>query len=234
IEGVVWDWAGGEAIVRPAAFTLAGAYLARRRSRSLLELLLRMAEDPGEDRAARSQASLALDLAYGSPLDRLPDYIEPGDQVFEWVLGYARERRRKGGAPRGLRAGDRHERVLRDLDRADALHAPLPCLLPLEQLALAGHVAAVALGEDVLAHGRDGLPGDDLAADRRLQRHVEELAWNYPAELLDEAPAVEGRPLPLDDHRKGIHGRAGDQDVQLDQIARFARDQLIVHRRVPA
>ena len=94
IEGVVWDWAGSEAIVRPAAFTLAGAYLARRRNRSLLELLLRMAEDPGEDRAARSQAALALDLGYGSPLDRLPDHIEPGDQVFEWVLGYARERLR--------------------------------------------------------------------------------------------------------------------------------------------
>ena len=94
IEGVVWDWAGGGAVVRPAAFTLAGAYLARRRSRSLLELLLSTAEDPGEDRGARGEAALALDLAYGSPLDRLPDHIEPGDEVFEWALGYARERLR--------------------------------------------------------------------------------------------------------------------------------------------
>lgn len=92
IEGVVWDWADGGPVVRPAAFTLAGAYLARRRSRSLLELLLRVAEDPGEDRTARSQAARGLNLAYGSPLDRVEDNVEPGDEVFEWALGEARER----------------------------------------------------------------------------------------------------------------------------------------------
>jgi hypothetical protein len=92
IEGVVWDWAGGGPVVRPAAFTLAGAYLARRRSRSLLELLLRVAEDPGEDRTARSQAAQGLDLAYGSPLERVEDHVEPGDEGFEWALGEARER----------------------------------------------------------------------------------------------------------------------------------------------
>ena len=92
IEGVVWDWADSGPAVRPAAFTLAGAYLARRRSRSLLELLLRIAEDSGEDRAARSQAARGLNLAYGSPLERVEDHVEPGDEVFEWVLGEARER----------------------------------------------------------------------------------------------------------------------------------------------
>jgi len=92
IEGVVWDWADGGPVVRPAAFTLAGAYLARRRSSSLLELLLRIAEDPGEDRATRSQAARGLNLAYGSPLDRVEDNVQPGDEVFEWALGEARER----------------------------------------------------------------------------------------------------------------------------------------------
>ena len=92
IEGVVWDWAEGRAVVRPAAFTLAGAYLARRRSRSLLELVLRVAEDQGEDQAARSEAARALDLAYGTPLDTVPDRLAPGDESFEWALGHARER----------------------------------------------------------------------------------------------------------------------------------------------
>jgi hypothetical protein len=92
IEGVVWDWAGGEAVVRPAASTLAGAYLARRRSRSLLGLLLRIAEDSGEDRTARSDAARALHLARGAPLDAVRDHVKPGDEVFEWVLREARER----------------------------------------------------------------------------------------------------------------------------------------------
>ncbi len=46
----------------------------------------------------------------------------------------------------------RQECLLRDLHRADPLHALLAFLLLLEQLALAGDVATVALGEDVLAH----------------------------------------------------------------------------------
>jgi len=90
--GVVWDWAGGGAVVRPAAFTLAGAYLARRRGRSLLEVVLRVAEDQGEDPAARSAAARALHLAYGAPLDTVPDHLASGDELFEWALGYARER----------------------------------------------------------------------------------------------------------------------------------------------
>src|SRR5437588_4498744 len=46
---------------------------------------------------------------------------------------------------------DGHERLLRYLDVADPLHPLLTLLLLLEQLALAGDVAAVALGDDVLA-----------------------------------------------------------------------------------
>jgi putative addiction module antidote len=41
----------------------------------------------------------------------------------------------------------------------------LPLFLLFQQLALAGGVAAVAFGGDVLAQGRDGFAGDDLAAD---------------------------------------------------------------------
>src|SRR4051812_18181303 len=70
---------------------------------------------------------------------------------------------------------DRHERFLRDVHAADALHALLAFLLLLQQLALARHVAAVALGGDVFADGLDRLAGDDLAADRRLERDLKEV-----------------------------------------------------------
>src|SRR5687768_369809 len=74
---------------------------------------------------------------------------------------------------------DRHERLLRDIDAADALHALLALLLLLQQFALARHVAAVAFGGDVLADGFDGLAGDDLPADRGLQRDLEEVAVDF-------------------------------------------------------
>src|SRR5690606_40081579 len=72
-----------------------------------------------------------------------------------------------GGRVRGER---RDEGVLRDLDGPDVLHALLALLLLLEQLALAADVTAVALGEHVLAHGADGLAGDDARTDRGLDR----------------------------------------------------------------
>src|SRR5580765_5880838 len=68
------------------------------------------------------------------------------------------------------------ECLLWNLDLADLLHAPLALLLFLEELALTGDVAAVALRGNVLAQGLDGLTGDHLGADRRLDHHLEHLA----------------------------------------------------------
>ena len=50
-------------------------------------------------------------------------------------------------------AEHREERVLRNLDVADLFHTRLALLLLLEELALTGDVAAIALGRDVLAQG---------------------------------------------------------------------------------
>src|SRR5579875_3945717 len=57
------------------------------------------------------------------------------------------------------------EGLLRDLHPTDVLHPLLALFLLLEELALAGDVAAVALGQHVLALGLDRLPGDDPPAD---------------------------------------------------------------------
>src|SRR5688500_20380588 len=58
------------------------------------------------------------------------------------------------------------------------------CALP---ISLAGDVAAVALGGDVLAEGVDGGAGDDLAADGALDGDLELLL----GDCLGEALAVE-------------------------------------------
>jgi len=54
------------------------------------------------------------------------------------------------------------EGFLRDIDLADALHALLALFLLVEQLALTRDVAAVALGDHVLADGRYRRAGNDL------------------------------------------------------------------------
>src|SRR5690349_960733 len=59
------------------------------------------------------------------------------------------------------RLEDGHERFLRNVNTADALHALFAFLLLFEQLALARDVAAVALGRHVLTHRLDRFPRDD-------------------------------------------------------------------------
>src|SRR5205085_5753655 len=81
------------------------------------------------------------------------------------------------------------ERLLRHLDRADLLHPLLALLLLLEQLPLARDVAAVALREHVLALRLHGLARDHPRADRRLDRHVEELPRDLLLEPLDQRAA---------------------------------------------
>src|SRR6476661_4338698 len=67
----------------------------------------------------------------------------------------------------------RQECFLRNIHTPDALHASLAFLLLLQQLALARNVAAVALGNDVLADRRHRLAGNDLRPNRRLDRDLE-------------------------------------------------------------
>src|ERR1700748_2283104 len=66
-----------------------------------------------------------------------------------------------------------NEGFLRDVDLADLPHLLLAFLLLLQKLALAGDVAAVAFGGDILAQRAHGLARDHLAADRRLDRDLE-------------------------------------------------------------
>src|SRR5438477_1463118 len=90
------------------------------------------------------------------------------------VFGRPQPWSRAPSAVAHLEGGD--EGGLRDLDLAELAHPLFALLLLVEELAFAGHVAAVAFGEHVLAQRLDGLARDDPAADRRLDRHREELA----------------------------------------------------------
>src|SRR5207247_11370783 len=86
------------------------------------------------------------------------------------------------------------ERLLWHLDRADLLHPLLALLLLLEQLALAGDVAAVAFGEHVLPFRLHGLAGDHARTDRGLDRHIEALARDLLRQALDQRAAARIRP----------------------------------------
>src|SRR3989441_9386285 len=98
----------------------------------------------------------------------------------------------------------RQEGFLRDLHRAHLLHALLSCFLFLEELPLAGDVAAVALGGHVLAQRPDRLPGDDLGADSRLDHDFEQLPRDELSQLLGDLAAPLVRLVAVDDHAEGV------------------------------
>src|SRR6266508_996439 len=127
---------------------------------------------------------------------------------------------------------DRQECLLRHLDLADLLHAFLALLLLLEQLALARDVAAVALGGDVLAHGLDGLPRDDPAADGGLDGHLEHLARDHAAQLLDQRLASLVGRVAVHDDAERVDGIAVEEDVELDQVGGPEVGEVVVERRV--
>src|SRR5713226_2623983 len=129
---------------------------------------------------------------------------------------------------------DREERFLRDLDRAHLLHPLFPLLLLLEQFALAGHVAAVALGRHVLAQRADRLAGDHLGADRGLDHDLEQLARDQFPQLLGDLLAPLVGLVPVDDDGKGVHGLAVQQHVELDELGRPVFEERIVERGVAA
>src|SRR5438105_5481995 len=128
----------------------------------------------------------------------------------------------------------REKRLLGNLDRADLLHALFPFALLLEQLALAGDVAAVALGRHILAQRPDRLARDHLRPDRRLDHDLEQLARNQVLQLLGDLASPFIRLVLVNDHAEGVHGLAVEQHVQLHELARAICQKLIVERRVAA
>src|SRR6185503_15809883 len=126
----------------------------------------------------------------------------------------------------------RQERLLRHLDPADLFHSLLAFLLLFEQLALAGDVAAVALGGHVLAHGLDRLAGDDPAADRGLYRDLVELAGDHRAQLLGEGLALLVGLLAVDDDGERVHRVPVEQDVELDHVGGPELEEVVIERGV--
>jgi hypothetical protein len=113
-------------------------------------------------------------------------------------------------------------------------HLLFALLLLVEELALAGDVAAVAFRGDVLAHLAHVVAGDDLAADRGLDRDLEHLRRDDLGELLAQVAALPLGLGPVHDARKGVHRLAVHEDVHLHQVGRPVLAELVVHRAVAA
>src|SRR5579885_2717189 len=126
----------------------------------------------------------------------------------------------------------RNKRLLRDLDLAELAHLLLARLLLLQQLALAGDVAAIALRGHILSQRLDCLAGNDLAADGRLNRDLEEMLRNEFLELLDHCAPARLGALAVNELWERIDWLAIDQDRHFDEIAWPVVRELIIEARI--
>src|ERR1017187_6153621 len=120
------------------------------------------------------------------------------------------------------------EGFLRDLDPPDGLHPPLALLLLLQQLALAGDVAAVALGQHVLAQRADVLARDDPGADGSLDRHLELLPRDQLLQPGGHRQAGIPRLIGVPDLAERVDRQTLQQDVDLDQVSLLLPGRLVV------
>src|SRR3954464_6784245 len=125
------------------------------------------------------------------------------------------------------------ECLLRDLDAANVLHALFALFLALEQLSFAADIAAVALGQHVLALGLHGLPGDDAPADSGLDGDVEHLSRDQLAQPGRHLASVLCGLVTVHDRAEGVDGDGVQQDVDLDEVGRDVTRRLVVERGVP-
>src|SRR5437773_1683274 len=154
----------------------------------------------------------------------VPTRWERGSDVFAGRSGW--------NGTRLVNLQDRQERLLWDLDRSHLLHALLSFFLLLEQLALARHVAPIALGGDVLAQRADRLAGDHFGPDRGLDHDLEQLARDQLFQLLGDLLAPLVRFVAMDDDRERVHRVAVEQHVELDEVSRAVLEELVVERRI--
>ena len=110
----------------------------------------------------------------------------------------------------------------------------LPSFCFSSSFVLRADVAAVALGQHVLAQRLDRGARDDLRADRGLDRHVELLARNQVLHPLDQFAAAAVGVAAMHDQAQRIDAIAVDQHVDAHERAGLEALEVVVHRGVAA
>ena len=126
-------------------------------------------------------------------------------------------------------AEDGDERLLRDVDVADFLHALLAFALLVKKLAFTGDIAAVAFGENVFAELTDIFAGDDFAADGALNGDLKHLRRNgFTKTFADHAGTSDGA-VRMANGGESVNRFAVDENFELDGRSSFVAIWVVIH-----
>ncbi len=127
---------------------------------------------------------------------------------------------------------DGEEGLLGNLYPAYLLHTFFALLLLLEELALSGDIATIALGSDILADGFDSFARDHLSADSSLDGDIELLARDEFLELFTHPSAELHRVVGMSECGEGIYTLAIEEDIEFYEIGGSEIMDMIIERGV--
>ena len=117
---------------------------------------------------------------------------------------------------------------MRYFHTAQLAHTLFAFFLLFQQFLLAGDVAAVALGKNILTQRLNGFAGNDLGAHCRLNGDLKHLSGDMFLKLFCHlAPTGVGIVAEYD-KGKCIHDLAVEQDVEFDQLTRTIIGKFVV------
>ena len=151
-----------------------------------------------------SRRSLLCSGGAGAGCARYPRPAGRGEEDAKEKAPFPNESRGEGQGVLFVQLEDGHEGFLGDFHAAQLTHAFFALLLLFEQLLLAGDVAAVAFGKNILAHGLYRFARDDLAADSRLNGDLEKLSRDVILELFRQTAGTGVGIIGKDDEAEGM------------------------------
>ena len=123
---------------------------------------------------------------------------------------------------------------MRHVHAADGLHALFAFFLLLEQLALTGNIAAVALRKHVLAQSPDVLASNNAGADSCLHGDFELLSGDEFLEALRHAQTVGVGLVLVDDRTESVNSVSVEENIDLDEVSDLFATLVVVQRGVAA
>ena len=121
---------------------------------------------------------------------------------------------------------------MRHLDRSDLFHALFTFFLSVKQLAFTGNIAAIALGDHVLAQRFNCLTRNNVGPNGRLNGDVKHLARDDFAHFGHHGPAPVLGLRAVHNDGQGINLFTVEQNVDLHHIGGAVFLEFVVHGRI--
>src|SRR5439155_1672127 len=121
----------------------------------------------------------------------------------------------------------RKKGFLRNIHLPNAFHSPLSFFLFLQQLAFAGNITAITLGQNIFSDGGNRFPRNHAMADGRLDGDLKHLARDKFLHLIRKSLAARVRGITMN-HPGNLGGLTISSTSPLVRVSRYRTPGAVV------